>query len=633
MPSLMIQPTRAEVTRMFRVLGFTIRTGESPSWFEVAIAADPTLFDAQARNRRTMSNFYSSRVGGPLPAERGEAIYLVPQAVLDRLSDHDRLYYALAVYKQPDFHNPHLIAPPKEAAPSVFISKSYGGGARRLAVRPSRRGGVNDRDGGYVDQGPESLEWGGDQARPGKEEPVATAPTKAGVPVATPGAATAKATELEYDDGFSPAIWSREMSAESAAVDDDHGIEAPELPVSGASQALALTAPEYPQAKRFEPANPGNYRASTTARTINQIVIHITDGGRNINGTVAWFKDPKAKVSAHYIVGLDGEVVQMVAHNDVAWHAHNANGHSIGIEHVASRARGIMPTQAEYCASAALVSWLCQTLGIPADRQHIQGHSEADPSTTHTDCPNSVWNWDYYMDLIASGECKPMPEGAGSAAQSLAVEPHVEASKSTVSTPAKPAKPDVSNDTGYHQSFVHPHQPSAQSMAGPAAAIAGAIAGVAINRIEDKQGAISWHLDQWSGPKRPWDRENYEGTGVWQDHKTTVEGPVWEMLAGTTLAADFEIEWQSNGSSIRNIVISPTATHDWVWASLDVQARIVDEANAFTFSPDTTPVAAIHVRFDYHFHLHLQSDRFCITNLTLFANGQVGEKYDWWKTS
>src|SRR5260370_34252568 len=123
------------------------------------------------------------------------------------------------------------------------------------------------------------------------------------------------------------------MSAESAAVDDDHGIEAPELPVSGASQALALTAPEYPQAKRFETANPGNYRASTTARTINQIVIHITDGARNINGTVARFKDPKAKVSAHYIVGLDDEVAQMAPHNDVAWDAHDATGPSMGIEH------------------------------------------------------------------------------------------------------------------------------------------------------------------------------------------------------------------------------------------------------------------------------------------------------------
>ena len=818
MPSLMIQPTRAEVTRMFRVLGFTIRTGESPSWFEVAIAADPSLFDAQARSRRTMSNFYSSRVGGPLPAERGEAIYLVPQAVLDRLSDHDRLYYALAAYKQPDFHNPHLIAPPKEAAPSVFISKSYGGGARRLAVRPSRRGGVNDRDGGYVDQRPESLEWGGDQATPGKEEPLTAAPAKAGGPTAMPAAGAAKAMELGYDDGFDPAIWSREMSGDTAAIDDDRGIGAPEPAALEASEALALTAPEYPQAKRFEPANPGNYHASSSPRTINEIVIHITDGGRNINGTIAWFKDPAAKVSAHYVVGLDGEVVQMVAHNDVAWHAHHANGHSIGIEHVASRARGIMPTEAEYCASAALVSWLCQTLGIPADRQHIQGHSEADPSTTHTDCPNSVWNWDYYMDLVTSGECKPMPDGAGSAAQSLAAARQLEAGQSfdvnwpdvtlrnqstdyncwatsaamvagwATRDPNYPIKdaPDptgiddaaqrygldveppqsfpidrfrqlletkgplwvsadqpFSSTTGFHAVVItgmysdgapdgsdtylkvvdpwdrapgHPgphtgthtagstytiswtdfinefenavrqepgwmwvrlmhardtggRQPGtgasalslalasghghssdpvkkagashaherlrvgAQAMAGPVAAVGAAIAGIAINRIEDKQGAISWHLDQWAGPKRPWDREQSEGTGSWQHKKTAVVGPRTTTLAGTDFGADFEIEWDSNGSSIRNVVISTVGTDDWALASLDIQARIVDEPNAFTFPPDTTPVAAIHVRFDYHFHLHLQSDRFCITNQTLYGNGQTAATYDWWRTT
>ncbi len=431
MPSLMIQPTRAEVTRMFRVLGFTIRTGESPSWFEVAIASDPSLFDPQARARRTMSNFYSSRVGGPLPAERGEAIYLVPQAVLDRLSDHDRLYYALAVYKQPDFHNAHLIAPPKEAAPSVFISKSYAGGGRRLAVRPSLRGGVNDRDGGYIDQRPESLEWGGDQATPGKDEPVAVAPATVGTSSKAPAAAAAQAVDVGYDDGYDAALWSRGMSEDGdGAAADDHGIDGPVPDAAAAGQALALTSPEYPQANRFEPANPGNYRVSPSARTINRVVIHITDGGRSINGTISWFKDPAAKVSAHYVIGQDGEVVQMVAHNDVAWHARTANGDSIGIEHVASRARGIMPTEAEYCASAALVSWLCQALGIPADRQHIQGHSEADPGTTHTGCPNSVWNWDYYMELVTTGQCKPMPASAGSSAQSLEAARQLEAGQS-----------------------------------------------------------------------------------------------------------------------------------------------------------------------------------------------------------
>ncbi len=759
MPSLMIQPTRAEVTRMFRVLGFTIRTGESPSWFEVAIASDPSLFDPQARARRTMSNFYSSRVGGPLPAERGEAMYLVPQAVLDRLSDHDRLYYALA---------------------------------------------------------------GGDQATPGKDEPVAVAPATVGTSSKAPAAAAAQAVDVGYDDGYDAALWSRGMSEDGdGAAADDHGIDGPVPDAAAAGQALALTSPEYPQANRFEPANPGNYRVSPSARTINRVVIHITDGGRSINGTISWFKDPAAKVSAHYVIGQDGEVVQMVAHNDVAWHARTANGDSIGIEHVASRARGIMPTEAEYCASAALVSWLCQALGIPADRQHIQGHSEADPGTTHTGCPNSVWNWDYYMELVTTGQCKPMPASAGSSAQSLEAARQLEAGQSfdvnwpdvtlrnqTTDTncwatsaamvagwatrdPNYPIKdtpdptgiddaaqrygldveppqsfpiegfrqlletkgplwvsadqpfsssigfhavviagmfsdgaPDGSDtylkvvdpwdrapdtlghpgphtgthntgstyiiswtdfinelenavrhepgwmwvrlmhahDTGGRQpsagarpvsialasvqghgpsregksatnSSLHRRHPGAQAMAGPAAAVGGAIAGIAINRIEDKQGAISWHLDQWSGPKWPWNRSQSAGTGSWQHHTTFVEGPRTTTLAGTSFGADFEIEWDSNGSSISNIVISTVGTDDWAIASLDVQARIVDEPNTFTFPPDTTPVAAIHVRFDYHFHLHLQSDRFCITNFTLYGNGQTGATYDWWRSS
>ena len=34
-------------------------------------------------------------------------------------------------------------------------------------------------------------------------------------------------------------------------------------------------------------------------------------------------------MSAHYIIGQDGEVVQMVRNNQIAYHAHNANTDSI----------------------------------------------------------------------------------------------------------------------------------------------------------------------------------------------------------------------------------------------------------------------------------------------------------------
>ncbi len=170
------------------------------------------------------------------------------------------------------------------------------------------------------------------------------------------------------------------------------------------SRSLTLTTPEYPQASRFEPANSGNFRVVGGTRTIDRIVIHITDGGANINGTISWFKNPAAKVSSHYVIGQDGEIVQMVAHNDVAWHAGSANGTSIGIEHVANT-RGLTPTAAQMCASAALVTWLCDQYGIPADRAHILGHAEADGRTTHQACPNAVWDWVYYMDMIATRTC------------------------------------------------------------------------------------------------------------------------------------------------------------------------------------------------------------------------------------
>jgi N-acetyl-anhydromuramyl-L-alanine amidase AmpD len=181
---------------------------------------------------------------------------------------------------------------------------------------------------------------------PGKTDTVSVSPSN--------GNTARQASAFEYDDGMGP------MSESS---DDGPGIEGPIPDEEAEAQALGAESPEYPQASRFEPAANSNYRQSTKERTIRRIVIHITDGGRNINGTISWFKNPAAKVSAHYVIGQDGEVVQMVRHNDVAWHASRANSDSIGIEHVANT-RGLMPSEDEYAASTALVSWLCDQCGI-----------------------------------------------------------------------------------------------------------------------------------------------------------------------------------------------------------------------------------------------------------------------------
>src|SRR5262249_48890110 len=169
--------------------------------------------------------------------------------------------------------------------------------------------------------------------------------------------------------------------------DEDAGAQAQAL----GNLAMDAPAPEYPGASRFASAHPSNYRAVTAQRSVDEIVIHITDGGSRVTGTIGWFQNPNQRntrdqpihVSAHYVVGRDGEVVQMVHNNDVAWHAGPANSHSIGVEHVANT-RGLNPTEDEYRGSAGLVAWLCNQYSLPIDRAHILGHSEADPHTTHT---------------------------------------------------------------------------------------------------------------------------------------------------------------------------------------------------------------------------------------------------------
>jgi len=69
------------------------------------------------------------------------------------------------------------------------------------------------------------------------------------------------------------------------------------------------------------------------------VVIHYT-AGSSAASTIAWFRHPASRVSAHLVIGRDGAVTQMVPFDHAAWHAGQSrwgsvsglNRHSIGIE-------------------------------------------------------------------------------------------------------------------------------------------------------------------------------------------------------------------------------------------------------------------------------------------------------------
>jgi hypothetical protein len=237
MPGL--TPTRTEISDRFSVLGFRVHSGRNP-YFEVAIATDPALFHADAKEQRSSSNFYSSRSAGPILAEHGETMYFIPPHVLRHFAGKERLYYTVATFGDTSRVNPEVLEVPDPARPWITISKSFTGKEiRRLIGAPSRTHSPNGGN-GYGTAGPGAFQWAGDDVMPGssqKVEPVGhgiTAPASSPMPPrttgssATPGptngkfsgsgtagTATAVASEqgFEYDDGHDPSFWSSASAA------------------------------------------------------------------------------------------------------------------------------------------------------------------------------------------------------------------------------------------------------------------------------------------------------------------------------------------------------------------------------------------------------------------------------------
>ncbi|HEU0335491.1 MAG TPA: N-acetylmuramoyl-L-alanine amidase [Gaiellaceae bacterium] len=193
--------------------------------------------------------------------------------------------------------------------------------------------------------------------------------------------------------------------------------------------AAAALAPAAAAAERMAgPASPppltwlrgeGNYtKASRSARHIDRIVIHSTEGG--FRGSVSWLQNPRARASAHFVVARDGGVVQLVHLSDVAWHSGNRkmNRRSIGIELVgwAGDPRGF--TEAQYLAAARLGAWLSTRYGFPLERTHLVEHAEVpDPlvrgrfggRSNHAD-PGRYWRWDRYLALARTIAARGRPQ-------------------------------------------------------------------------------------------------------------------------------------------------------------------------------------------------------------------------------
>lgn len=132
---------------------------------------------------------------------------------------------------------------------------------------------------------------------------------------------------------------------------------------------------------------------------VSMLVLHYT-GMADAASAIARLTDPDAKVSAHYLVAEDGEIVRMVPEEKRAWHAGvsqwrgitDVNSASIGIEIVnPGHEFGYRPfPEAQLEALVPLIAEIVDRHGItPAN---VVGHSDVAPARKQD--PGELFPWE-----------------------------------------------------------------------------------------------------------------------------------------------------------------------------------------------------------------------------------------------
>lgn len=182
---------------------------------------------------------------------------------------------------------------------------------------------------------------------------------------------------------------------------------------------VSVLSTDYGPAK-WDQAHTSNWATRTGGQKPTNVTVHTAQG--SYAGTISWFNNGSAKVSAHYVIrSSDGQVTQMVREKDRAYHVLNHNNYTIGIEHEGFVAESKWYTTKMYSSSAALVRDICSSWGI--DRKkcfkgaassgtnpqpvavRIKGHQHYS-GNTHTD-PGKHWNWTKYYNLINPATIAP----------------------------------------------------------------------------------------------------------------------------------------------------------------------------------------------------------------------------------
>jgi N-acetylmuramoyl-L-alanine amidase len=141
-----------------------------------------------------------------------------------------------------------------------------------------------------------------------------------------------------------------------------------------------------------------NHGPRAAGKPIDILLLHYT-GMKSEEGALAWLASPQSNVSAHYFVGEDGAIVQMVDEAERAWHAgasfwageRDINTRSIGIE-IANPGHEFGYRSFPLAEVAAVVA-LCRDILArhPIPPQRVLAHSDVAP--LRKEDPGELFPW------------------------------------------------------------------------------------------------------------------------------------------------------------------------------------------------------------------------------------------------
>jgi N-acetylmuramoyl-L-alanine amidase len=131
---------------------------------------------------------------------------------------------------------------------------------------------------------------------------------------------------------------------------------------------------------------------------ISMVVLHYT-GMADAQSAIARLRDPEARVSCHYLIAEDGQVLRMVPEEMRAWHAglsywrgvHGVNACSVGIEIVnPGHEYGYRPfTEQQMASLLPLLAGIVERHRI--EPANMVGHSDVAPARKQD--PGELFDW------------------------------------------------------------------------------------------------------------------------------------------------------------------------------------------------------------------------------------------------